>query len=258
MGVNRNDPCPCGSGKKYKHCHMRIDQAQARSGKSTRDVKEVITPETIPYFWWKKWNTARTRGEYGLLYDMCHEDGPFRTQFDSRVAFFAHAQSHPLPSGKGWELAKVKVTQTEAWVLSQRGLDDPTTDSVAVELMHLRRTPSGWRLWAVDDTRIDKPEDGEPFLAFDEFGLESLDLMHHRRVEEGYERPDLADHEEDLDASNGDADDTDASESSEEATQAPDAAENDTEPDAVEGSSETVGESGDDDQEKGDAPSSDG
>ncbi|MBV8231410.1 MAG: SEC-C domain-containing protein, partial [Planctomycetaceae bacterium] len=19
--VSRNDPCPCGSGKKYKHCH---------------------------------------------------------------------------------------------------------------------------------------------------------------------------------------------------------------------------------------------
>jgi uncharacterized protein YecA (UPF0149 family) len=21
MGVGRNDPCPCGSGKKYKYCH---------------------------------------------------------------------------------------------------------------------------------------------------------------------------------------------------------------------------------------------
>ncbi|MCA9959474.1 MAG: SEC-C domain-containing protein, partial [Anaerolineales bacterium] len=25
--VGRNDPCPCGSGKKYKQCHMRIDAA---------------------------------------------------------------------------------------------------------------------------------------------------------------------------------------------------------------------------------------
>ena len=23
--VGRNDPCPCGSGKKYKMCHGRID-----------------------------------------------------------------------------------------------------------------------------------------------------------------------------------------------------------------------------------------
>jgi preprotein translocase subunit SecA len=24
--VGRNDPCPCGSGKKYKNCHMKSDQ----------------------------------------------------------------------------------------------------------------------------------------------------------------------------------------------------------------------------------------
>jgi uncharacterized protein YecA (UPF0149 family) len=23
--VGRNDPCPCGSGKKYKKCHLLID-----------------------------------------------------------------------------------------------------------------------------------------------------------------------------------------------------------------------------------------
>lgn len=23
--VGRNDPCPCGSGKKYKHCHGRFE-----------------------------------------------------------------------------------------------------------------------------------------------------------------------------------------------------------------------------------------
>ena len=29
--VGRNDPCPCGSGKKYKNCHMRLDQGGARA-----------------------------------------------------------------------------------------------------------------------------------------------------------------------------------------------------------------------------------
>ena len=28
--VGRNDPCPCGSGKKYKQCHGRV--AETRSG----------------------------------------------------------------------------------------------------------------------------------------------------------------------------------------------------------------------------------
>jgi uncharacterized protein YecA (UPF0149 family) len=27
--VGRNDPCPCGSGKKYKKCHGREDSAEA-------------------------------------------------------------------------------------------------------------------------------------------------------------------------------------------------------------------------------------
>jgi preprotein translocase subunit SecA len=29
--VGRNDPCPCGSGKKYKHCCMR-SEAGVRAG----------------------------------------------------------------------------------------------------------------------------------------------------------------------------------------------------------------------------------
>jgi preprotein translocase subunit SecA len=29
--VGRNDPCPCGSGKKYKHCHLRQDQEAVKS-----------------------------------------------------------------------------------------------------------------------------------------------------------------------------------------------------------------------------------
>jgi hypothetical protein len=31
MMPSRNDPCPCGSGRKYKACHMREDQAAARA-----------------------------------------------------------------------------------------------------------------------------------------------------------------------------------------------------------------------------------
>jgi len=30
--VGRNDPCPCGSGKKYKQCHMKEDMATGVRG----------------------------------------------------------------------------------------------------------------------------------------------------------------------------------------------------------------------------------
>jgi preprotein translocase subunit SecA len=26
--IGRNDPCPCGSGKKYKHCHLFEDETR--------------------------------------------------------------------------------------------------------------------------------------------------------------------------------------------------------------------------------------
>ncbi|MEQ9424254.1 MAG: SEC-C metal-binding domain-containing protein [Cyclobacteriaceae bacterium] len=32
--VGRNEPCPCGSGKKYKNCHMNAEQNKGGKNKS--------------------------------------------------------------------------------------------------------------------------------------------------------------------------------------------------------------------------------
>lgn len=32
--VGRNDPCPCGSGKKYKSCHMQREKTSKSSKKA--------------------------------------------------------------------------------------------------------------------------------------------------------------------------------------------------------------------------------
>ncbi len=48
--LSRNDPCWCGSGKKYKHCHMRQDLARSRRRrKRAKRPREMIikTPEQI-------------------------------------------------------------------------------------------------------------------------------------------------------------------------------------------------------------------
>ena len=42
MKLGRNDLCHCGSGKKYKHCHMRIDAARSREMKSISGGAEWI------------------------------------------------------------------------------------------------------------------------------------------------------------------------------------------------------------------------
>ncbi len=38
---SRNAPCPCGSGKKYKKCHLRLDEAEAAPRKQAQALHEL-------------------------------------------------------------------------------------------------------------------------------------------------------------------------------------------------------------------------
>ena len=40
--AGRNDPCPCGSGKKYKKCHLRDDEARPRRRPPAPDPQERL------------------------------------------------------------------------------------------------------------------------------------------------------------------------------------------------------------------------
>jgi hypothetical protein len=68
--LGRNDPCHCGSGRKYKHCCLEKDEAAARA--ATADAAEAPpTPESAApiarppkhqtYQPWKK-SAANTHG----------------------------------------------------------------------------------------------------------------------------------------------------------------------------------------------------
>ncbi len=41
--TGRNDPCPCGSGKKYKQCHLVADEAKAREVRA-KTIAEAPVP----------------------------------------------------------------------------------------------------------------------------------------------------------------------------------------------------------------------
>jgi len=41
--AGRNDPCPCGSGKKYKKCHLAADEAATIAPPEEPDAKELLT-----------------------------------------------------------------------------------------------------------------------------------------------------------------------------------------------------------------------
>jgi len=42
--LGRNDPCPCGSGKKYKQCHLAADEAKAREERA-KAAESAPAPE---------------------------------------------------------------------------------------------------------------------------------------------------------------------------------------------------------------------
>lgn len=39
--IGRNEPCHCGSGKKYKNCHQQLEE-QKKGGKSSRIIKGLV------------------------------------------------------------------------------------------------------------------------------------------------------------------------------------------------------------------------
>jgi hypothetical protein len=44
----RNDPCHCGSGKKYKQCHLDKDEAAARAARAKDATKKEEPAESAP------------------------------------------------------------------------------------------------------------------------------------------------------------------------------------------------------------------
>jgi len=46
----RNDPCYCGSGKKYKHCHLAQDEAEAAAAraKAAAEAPAAAAADTAP------------------------------------------------------------------------------------------------------------------------------------------------------------------------------------------------------------------
>ena len=57
--VGRNDPCPCGSGKKYKDCHASqgegylIKLAKQKEKERIQKKREKLKEQGVP--WWKRW-----------------------------------------------------------------------------------------------------------------------------------------------------------------------------------------------------------
>jgi hypothetical protein len=47
MKTSRNDPCPCGSGRKYKHCCLQKDEAAASAARASAQQEVQAQDEAL-------------------------------------------------------------------------------------------------------------------------------------------------------------------------------------------------------------------
>jgi hypothetical protein len=81
--IGRNDPCPCGSGKKYKQCCLKAEEAKKE--KAANDRSEAV-PRAIQWLMLKHDKGVRQaldEGFFGTLNDDEYE----RLQVDHAEAF---------------------------------------------------------------------------------------------------------------------------------------------------------------------------
>lgn len=189
--LQRNDLCRCGSGKKYKNCCLRKDDAVSQLSKVAHDVKQVISPQMGPYLFWKRWSAACARNEYGLVYQMLLEGGAIKETFATDADFFVNLSEIGVAFEPVWRLDKIKLSPGHAMFLCHRIDDsDKNADTIA-SLMKLQKTTDGWRV--TDITQKTFKRDKDFILSFDLFGIPSVELAYVTKTKTGWTRPNLAD-----------------------------------------------------------------
>jgi hypothetical protein len=126
--IGRNDPCHCGSGKKYKQCHLPIEQAAQAEQRRLRRAVDTLMPQIIesaqeqtaeiPNAFARYWNNKYTADQLADLEDL-EDRGAERF-----LTWFAF--DYPLEGGKTLveQLAEdeqklLELTEEESSLLKQ-------------------------------------------------------------------------------------------------------------------------------------------
>jgi SEC-C motif len=104
MTAGRNDPCPCGSGKKYKRCCLQADEGSSRPpGQDWYDLDRRLSANMGPW--------AKRR--FGKEWSTCLEKYPI--ELEERVEH--------LPLFQAWAIYERKIDgrPVASWYLEERG-----------------------------------------------------------------------------------------------------------------------------------------
>ena len=107
--VGRNDPCPCGSGKKYKNCHQRIEHQDSKNKGLLVAVLLIVFVAVGAIGVYLNWQSGGPRGEAppGKVWSEEHQhwhDLPNAGASAPRAASPTGTSQPPgeVPPGKVW------------------------------------------------------------------------------------------------------------------------------------------------------------
>lgn len=183
--IGRNDACPCGSGKKYKKCHMRLAQAQREAEKQTLGVEQIIGADSIPFAVYDALAQATENNLGALIWEMLHELGPLREQFPTQAKYLIDINEGraTLPAAADYEFMRMRIDEPNAYLLLASGIEDPRATRVSYQLITLlpnerdaqlaARSVShgGWRIWDIQAFTRTKSELEELDINLAELGV---------------------------------------------------------------------------------------
>ncbi|MEM1348033.1 MAG: SEC-C domain-containing protein [Myxococcota bacterium] len=178
--IGRNDPCPCGSGKKYKKCHMRLLRLQKEAKKKSRTIDEVVDSSTVPWTFFKLLGQINANKLTALFYESTHELGPWRERYPTLDSFLTALDegSEPLPAADTYDLRRYRLDDPDTTLLLA-AKSDARYNHIDYQILTLRPNEldaegnprdvahRGFRIWDVRQAQLPKADvadDGDVHL----------------------------------------------------------------------------------------------
>jgi hypothetical protein len=183
--IGRNDPCPCGSGNKYKKCCFRLHQVEREASKQARSPHQLIGSKTIPWKVYKILTQIHENNSLALYHELMHDAGPLRQKYPDVAQFLQAVDGgqDQLIAGPAYDLKHFRLDAPDVYLLLVRGADDPKVDTVWFDVVTLRpnefdadgqaRTVEhqGFRLWDVQRHTFKKADLQTTDLRFADLGV---------------------------------------------------------------------------------------
>ena len=124
--IGRNDPCPCGSGKKYKKCHQRIHELEREAEQKTRAISSLIGPDTNPWQLYKVLIQLHEDNLVGMYFELLHELGPMRARYADRSALLMAVDrgDEAIPAAPAYKVVRFRVDGPWTYILLVRAHGD--------------------------------------------------------------------------------------------------------------------------------------